>query len=56
MTIQMKRKKLLIIYRGYLIRCLSYEIDNKIDNPPVSYKVFKKELKKMKKDGIINKT
>ena len=56
MIIEMKNKALLTLYKGYLIRCLSHEIDKKIDNPPVSYKVFKKELKKAQKDGIIDKT
>ena len=52
----MKEKNVITLYKAYLIRCLSNEIDKKIDNPPISYKVFKKELKKMQKDGIINKT
>lgn len=45
----------IILYKAYLIKCLSNDIDEKIDNPPVSYKNFKKLLKKSRKDGIIKK-
>lgn len=45
----MKKKNTLILYKSYLISCLACDIDQKIDNFPVSYKVFKKQLKKGKK-------
>ena len=45
----MKKKNTLILYKSYLIGCLVWDIDQKIDNPPISYKVFKKQLKKGKK-------
>ena len=53
--IEMKKENLRLLYKSYLLKCLSNNIDEKIDNPPVSYKVFKKQLKKRQKNGIIKK-
>ena len=53
--IKLKKENTLLLYKVYLLKCLSNNIDEKIDNPPVSYKVFKKELKKQKKDDILKK-
>lgn len=54
-VIELKDKNIRLLYKAYLLKCLSNNIDEKIDNPPVSYKVFKKQLKKEQKNGIINK-
>ena len=44
--IELKKENIRLLYKAYLLKCLSNNIDEKIDNPPVSYKVFKKQLKK----------
>ena len=53
--IELKEKNIRLLYKAYLLKCLSNNIDEKIDNPPVSYKIFKKQLKKAQKNGIISK-
>lgn len=51
----MKKENVRLQYNAYLLKCLSNSIDEKIDNPPVSYKVFKKQLKSDRKNGILKK-
>ena len=51
--IELKKENIRLLYKAYLLKCLSNNIDEKIDNPPVSYKVFKKQLKKGQKNDII---
>lgn len=53
--IELKGSNIRLLYKSYLLKCLSNNIDEKIDNPPVSYKVFKKQLKKRLKNGMIKK-
>lgn len=53
--IELKKKNIRLLYKAYLLKCLSNNIDEKIDNPPVSYKIFKKQLKKAQKNVIISK-
>lgn len=43
-----------LLYKSYLLKCLLNDIDTKIDEPPVSYKVFKKQLKTYYRNGKIN--
>jgi len=54
-VIELKGSNIRLLYKSYLLKCLSNNIDEKIDNPPVSYKVFKKQLKKRLKNGMIKK-
>ena len=53
--IRLKNKNIQLLYKVYLLKCLSNNIDEKIDNPPVSYKVFKNLLKKEQKNDMLNK-
>lgn len=53
--IKLKKENIRLLYKSYLLRCLTNNIDEKIDNPPISYKVFKKQLKKGQKNDIIKK-
>jgi len=48
-VIELKKENLRLLYKSYLLKCLSNNIDEKIDNPPVSYKVFKKAIEKKTK-------
>lgn len=50
---KIKTKKLL--YKVHILECLSQNIDDKIDNPPMSYNQFSKRLNNVEKCGIINK-
>ena len=49
--IKMKEENIRLLYKVYLLECLSNDWDEKIDNPPVSYNVFKMQLKKEQKRG-----
>ena len=44
--IELKEENIRLLYKAYLLKCLSNNIDEKIDNSPVAYKAFKKQLKK----------
>ena len=52
---ELKEDHIRLLYKTYLLKCLSNNIDVKIDNPPISYKVFKKQLKKEQKNDLINR-
>lgn len=53
----MKREnnKTLLLYRKYLLACLNQDIDEKIDNSPLNYELFVKNLKKTKNYDIMKK-
>ena len=55
MMMELKEETIRLLYKADLLKSLSNNIDEKIDNPPVSYKVFKKQLKKEQKNDILNK-
>ena len=52
---QMKKEKMAVLYKMYLLECLFQDFDEKIDNPPMDYQLFVKRLKNIENSDIIKK-